>query len=347
MISSRSIFDPNALKDKLAEYDKLMQEPDFWEKKESQVIMRKRKGMLDRLEKLTKLIQTIDDLLELSELVAPEDEEYSEIVEEYSNLMESVESMELDSYLSGRDDDKDCIVVIHSGAGGTEAQDWADMLLRMYTRFFEKKGFKYDIVDLTPGDEAGIKGATITVEGEYAYGYMKCEIGVHRLVRISPYDSNSRRHTSFASLFAYPQASDDIDIEINPDDLRIDTYRASGAGGQHVNKTSSAVRITHEPSGIVVQSQNERSQHRNKDTAMKILRSRLYAAEMEKRDEEKQKMEDKKRKIEWGSQIRSYVLHPYKMVKDLRSEVKVGDADSVLDGNIEVFIKACLENGIV
>lgn len=341
--NSRSIFEPEKMAEELSNIDKQMAEPGFFESRSSKQVLKRRKILEKNLRRIRDAFKQVDDIVELFSMVSPEDEEYKELTEEYIKLENIISELELDSYLSEPDDDKDAILTIHSGAGGTEACDWADMLSRMYMRFFEKEGFQYDIVDIQPGDEAGIKGITFTVEGDYAYGYLKCEIGVHRLVRISPYDSNSRRHTSFASVFAYPQVSDDVEIDIKSEDLRVDTYRASGAGGQHVNKTDSAVRITHIPTNIVVQSQSERSQHRNRDTAMKLLKARIYAHEMEKLESEKQELEKKKMKIEWGSQIRSYVLHPYKMVKDLRTEIKVGDAASVLDGNIKIFIKAFLE----
>jgi peptide chain release factor 2 len=233
-------------------------------------------------------------------------------------------------------------VEIHAGAGGTEAQDWAEMLLRMYLRWAEREGYKTEMLDTLPGEEAGIKSATFSLEGEYSYGRMKAEVGIHRLVRISPFDANARRHTSFAALFVYPAADEDADIEVNESDLKIDTYRASGAGGQHVNKTDSAVRITHLPTGIVVQCQNERSQHKNKAMAMKILKSRLYDLELEKKREEKDTLHKEKKDIAWGSQIRSYVLQPYQLVKDHRTNVEIGNISAVLDGDINRFIQEYL-----
>ncbi len=234
------------------------------------------------------------------------------------------------------------ILTIHPGAGGVDSQDWAEILYRMYSRWIERAGYKHAVLDYQPADEAGIKDATLEIEGDWAYGYLKAESGVHRLVRISPFDANSRRHTSFASVFVTPAVSDDITVEIDETDLRIDTYRASGAGGQHVNKTSSAVRITHLPTKIVAQSQSERSQHRNRETAMRILRSRLYQLELEKRREKEDELASGKMKIEWGSQIRSYVLHPYNMVKDHRTEVETSNVQSVLDGDLDSFIEAYL-----
>jgi len=243
---------------------------------------------------------------------------------------------------SGEHDENNALITIHAGAGGTEAQDWVDMLLRMYLRWAEEKEFKTDILDYLPGDEAGVKGVTVMVKGHYAYGYLRSEMGIHRLVRISPFDTGGRRHTSFASVFIFPELDDNIDIDIDEKDLRIDTYRASGAGGQHVNKTSSAVRITHLPTGIVAQCQNERSQHRNKDMAFKMLRARLYDREKEIQAKEQEQLHGEKKEIGWGSQIRSYVLQPYRMVKDHRTNCEVGNVDGVLDGNLEPFINAYL-----
>lgn len=244
--------------------------------------------------------------------------------------------------LSGENDFNNAIVSIHAGAGGTEAQDWSEMMLRMYLRWAEKRGFKTELVDILQGEEAGVKSATFIVNGDYAYGYLKAEIGIHRLVRISPFDANARRHTSFASLFVYPDIEDDVVIEIDDKDLRVDTYRASGAGGQHINKTDSAVRITHIPSGIVVQCQNERSQHMNRATAMKLLKARLYEKEMEEREKEMNKLHASKKQIAWGSQIRSYILQPYQMVKDHRTGREMGNVDAVLNGELDGFIEAYL-----
>ena len=250
--------------------------------------------------------------------------------------------IELSQMLGGADDRRNAIVSLHPGAGGTEAQDWAEILLRMYLRWADRRGYRKEILEYQPGEEAGLKSVTFTVEGDYAYGYLKAEAGIHRLVRISPFDANSRRHTSFASVFVYPEIDETIKIEINEADLRIDTYRSSGAGGQHVNKTDSAVRLTHLPTNIVVACQNERSQHKNKAMAMKILRSRLYELELEKQKERMETYHKTKKEIAWGSQIRSYVLHPYRMVKDHRTGIEVGNADAVLDGDIDRFIQAYL-----
>lgn len=265
-----------------------------------------------------------------------------DIQSELNSLKDAVENLEFKSMLSGKDDNKNCILTIHSGAGGTEAQDWADMLLRMYLRWGEKNNFKMTLIDMLEGDGAGIKSATVEVEGEYAFGYMKAENGVHRLVRISPFDSNKRRHTSFASVFVIPEIDDTIEIDINPADLRVDTYRSGGKGGQNVNKVETAVRITHIPSGLVAACQSERSQLQNRTNAMKLLKSKLYQVEREKQTAELDEIEKSKLKIEWGSQIRSYVFHPYNMVKDHRTDVETSDTQGVMDGDIDKFIKAYL-----
>jgi peptide chain release factor 2 len=280
----------------------------------------------------------------LLELADEESDESSvrEVKEQVSDLNRKIKSLSLGMMLSGRDDKNNAIVSINAGAGGTEAQDWAEMLFRMYLRYVEKKAFKSEIIDLQPGDEAGIKSATFTVSGDYAYGYLKSETGVHRLVRISPFNASGKRHTSFASVFVYPEVDQDIVIDIDDKDLRIDVFRASGSGGQHVNKTSSAVRITHLPTGIMVQCQQEKSQHRNKDLAMKVLKARLYQNEKRKQDLKMQEIHDSKEDIAWGSQIRSYVLHPYQLVKDHRLDMDIGNVNAVLDGEIEPFIEGML-----
>jgi peptide chain release factor 2 len=266
----------------------------------------------------------------------------SEVRVELDALRAEIERLETATLLPGENDRLNAIVTIHPGAGGTESQDWAEMLLRMYKRWAERHGFKFQVMEFQAGEEAGLKSATFTVTGDYAYGLLSSEIGVHRLVRISPFDAAARRHTSFASVFVSPEIDETINIELKPEELRIETYRSTGAGGQHVNTTDSAVRITHLPSGTVAQCQNERSQHRNKEIAMKFLRSKLYELELLKRREASQKLEDSKMEIGFGSQIRSYVLHPYRLVKDLRTKFEVGDADRVLDGDLDPFIKAYL-----
>lgn len=271
--------------------------------------------------------------------------EETDLNEELEKLEKVLLQSELRLILSGEQDQNHAIVTVHPGAGGTESQDWASMLLRMYLRWAERKGYQTEIVDYLAGEEAGLKSATFLVKGDYAYGYLKSESGVHRLVRISPFDANRRRHTSFASVFVYPRIDEDIEVEINDKDLRIDTFRSSGPGGQHVNVTDSAVRITHIPTGIVVQCQNERSQHRNKETALMVLRSRLYERALRDRKEQHAQLEEGKKEIAWGNQIRSYVLHPYRMAKDHRTNVEVGDVDRVLDGDIGSFIKAFLMHG--
>jgi peptide chain release factor 2 len=278
-------------------------------------------------------------LLELAEEGEPVVDELEKVIRAFD---QELQEAELRALFFDEDDARNAILTIHPGAGGTESQDWAQMLFRMYLRFAERKGFKSQVIDFQPGEEAGLKSATIRIEGDYAFGLLSQESGVHRLVRISPFDANKRRHTSFAAVFVYPEIEENIEIEINPDDLRIDTYRASGKGGQHVNRTDSAVRITHLPTGIIVQCQNERSQHQNKATALKLLKARLYEIEKKKKQEKIDKLEDLKSDIAWGSQIRSYVLHPYKMIKDLRTRLETGEVDRILDGDLDEFIKASL-----
>jgi peptide chain release factor 2 len=269
-------------------------------------------------------------------------ETIAEVSHQVQTAAKEIHQFSFDLMLDDEDDPKNCIVSINAGAGGTDAQDWAEMLFRMYTRWIERKGFKVDIVDFQPGDEAGIKGVTFMASGNYAYGYLKTEVGVHRLVRISPFNASGKRHTSFASVFVYPELDKEIMVEIDDKDLRIDAFRASGAGGQHVNKTSSAIRITHLPSGIVVQCQQEKSQHRNKELAMKVLKARLYQREKQKQNDMLQEMHDSKDEIAWGSQIRSYVMHPYQIVKDHRTNLDVGNINSVLDGALDPFMEGAL-----
>lgn len=286
----------------------------------------------------------VDDLTILADLAESENdlEGWNDVTTEAVSVKKVLSSLEFRTMLSGDDDSRNAILTIHPGAGGTESNDWAQMLLRMYLRYCERAGFKTTILDEQPGETAGIKSATVEVSGEYAFGYLRAEIGVHRLVRISPFDFNSRRHTSFASIFVYPEVETDEEVEINPNDLRIDTFRASGAGGQHINKTDSAVRITHFPTNIVVTCQSERSQHRNRDNAMKILRARLYQKKREEEAQKRQELEDTKKEIAWGSQIRSYVFHPYNMVKDHRTDIETSNVQAVMDGEIDEFIEGYL-----
>ena len=275
-----------------------------------------------------------------------EEEEDAQFLEEVrvelNSLEKELKNLEFERMLDDPDDHLNALLTIHPGAGGTESQDWAQMLMRMYLRWIERKGFKSRVMDLQSGEEAGIKSVTIEVEGKYAFGYLRAEIGVHRLVRLSPFDANKRRHTSFASIFVYPEVENDVEISVNPNDLRVDTYRASGAGGQHVNKTDSAVRITHIPTGVVVQCQSERSQRMNRENAMKILMSRLYQKKKEEEKQKLQELEDSKKEIAWGSQIRSYVFHPYNLVKDHRTKVETSNTQDVMDGNIDEFIQSYL-----
>jgi peptide chain release factor 2 len=270
--------------------------------------------------------------------------ELAELNEQAEQIERRLDRLEFESLLSGPDDHRDAILTIHPGAGGTESQDWAEMLFRMYNRWIERRGFSAQLIDYQPGDEAGLKSATLEVKGDYVYGFLKAESGVHRLVRISPFDASARRHTSFASVHVFPLVEDNVEIEIKEDDVRVDTYRASGAGGQHVNKTSSAVRLTHEPTGIVVTCQSERSQHKNKDAAFRVLKARLYQLQREEEARKREKYEKNKLKIEWGSQIRSYVFHPYNMVKDHRTNVETGNVQAVMDGDLDRFIEAYLSD---
>ena len=330
---------------RIRELEKESLQDGFWNDPEkASGILREKSRLTDAVEKWKKQKSNLDDLRILAEIAAEEKDDriQEEIRSELETLDTAVREDELKMMLGSEQDPMNAILSIHAGAGGTEAQDWAEMLLRMYLRWAERKGFEANIIDYLPGDEAGVKSVTWTLRGEYAYGYAKAEIGIHRLVRISPFDAGARRHTSFASVFVYPEVDDRIVIEIDEKDLRIDTYRSTGAGGQHVNKTDSAVRLTHLPTGIVVQCQNERSQHKNKAMAMKYLRSRLYEMKLREQNEKLEEINKTKKDIAWGSQIRSYVLHPYKMVKDHRTNVETGNVNRVLDGDIDDFIKAYL-----
>ncbi len=300
--------------------------------------------MVIGLEELTNGLEDAGDLLEMA-VEEGDEETVDAVVADLEGFERRVADLEFRRMFSGEADGNNAFLDIQAGSGGTEAQDWAEMLLRMYLRWAERRGFKAELMEVTAGEVAGIKSATVKVDGEYAFGWLRTEIGVHRLVRKSPFDSGNRRHTSFAAVFVSPEIDDSFEIEIDPSDLRIDVYRASGAGGQHVNRTESAVRITHNPSGIVVQCQNQRSQHQNKDTAMKQLRAKLYELEMQKRRDDAQALEDSKSDIGWGSQIRSYVLDQSR-IKDLRTNVEIGNTQSVLDGNLDPFIEASLKSGL-
>jgi peptide chain release factor 2 len=329
----------------IKELEALCLREDFWNDQDKARDVLKKKTRLDHIVVHWKGLKgTVDDLNELYELASVEEDEEAliEVGRDLEKLATAVRDEELKLMLGSEQDPMNAILSIHAGAGGTEAQDWAEMLLRMYLRWAERRRFKTTIIDFLPGDEAGVKSVTLTMEGEYAYGYAKAEIGIHRLVRISPFDAGARRHTSFASVFVYPEIDDEIVVEIDEDDLRIDTYRSTGAGGQHVNKTDSAVRLTHLPTGIVVQCQNERSQHKNKAMAMKYLKSRIYEMKLKEQNAKLDEVNKSKKDIAWGSQIRSYVLHPYKMIKDHRTNLEVGNATRVLDGDIDDFIEAYL-----
>jgi peptide chain release factor 2 len=310
--------------------------------------MRERTQLESGIKEVDGLFNDLRDTLDLTELAEAEDDKdvLAEAEDAMNDLLARAQKAQLKTLLSGEADANDCYLLIQAGAGGTEAQDWAEILLRMYTRWADQHGYTTEWLEESPGEEAGIKSTTVKISGENAYGWLKTESGVHRLVRISPYDSSARRHTSFASAYVTPMIDDNIDIDIDEKDLRIDTYRASGAGGQHVNKTESAIRITHQPSGIVVQCQNDRSQHKNRAQAMSMLRARLYEMELKKREDEAQAANDTKTDIGWGHQIRSYVLQPYQMVKDLRTEVETSNTAGVLDGDIDMFLEAALASKI-
>jgi len=320
--------------------------PGFWDDIDaSQKILQKTKILKNKVEKYERLYSLYEDTLVLIDMANAEDDEsyLEEITAAVEEIKSTTDVMTLETLLSGDYDKNNAILTLHPGAGGTEAQDWVDMLLRMYTRWAERRNFSVETMDYLPGDEAGVKSVTLLISGENAYGYLKCEKGVHRLVRISPFDSSGRRHTSFASAEVMPVIDDDIDVEINPDDLRIDTYRSSGAGGQHINKTSSAIRITHLPTGIVVACQNERSQHKNKDYAMKMLKAKLIELKEKENQEKMDDIKGEQKDIAWGSQIRSYVFHPYNLVKDHRTNFEMGNIGAVMDGDIDGFINEYLK----
>ena len=339
----RSIFDAPKLRERLSEVEKQTADPSLWSNPEkSQQVMREKKRLETSLATDADLTRRVTDIDAYFELAHEGEEVSADLRREIDALRTLVDKLEIETLLSGPNDDRNAIVTIHPGAGGTESQDWAEMLMRMYLRWAEREGFSTSMYEYQPGEEAGIKSATFGVNGEHAYGLLTSEIGVHRLVRISPFDQAKRRHTSFASVFVSPEIDEGIEVDIKPEDIRIDTYRSGGKGGQHVNTTDSAVRITHIPTGIVVACQNERSQHKNKEKAMSILRSRLYEYQLEKKKEETKQIEDSKLDIDFGSQIRSYVLQPYRMVKDLRTREEIGDVDRVLDGDLNQLIRAYL-----
>jgi len=342
------IFDFDAKQERLEEVLRLGEDPTLWEDaKRAQEVGKEKKSLEEVVDTVLKVERDLRDARELFEMASGEgdDDSVLSVADDLASVETVVGGMEFRRMFSGELDSANCFIDIQSGAGGTEAQDWASMLLRMYLHYCEKRGFQTEILEDSPGEVAGLKSATLKISGDYAYGYLRTETGIHRLVRKSPFDSGNRRHTSFAAIFVYPEVDDSIEVDINPADLRIDTFRASGAGGQHINKTDSAVRITHNPTGIVVQCQNDRSQHRNRAEAMAMLKSRLYEAELRKRTSEKQALEDSKTDVGWGHQIRSYVLDQSR-IKDLRTNVEVGNTQSVLDGDLDIFIEASLKQGL-
>ncbi|PYX01168.1 MAG: peptide chain release factor 2 [Acidobacteria bacterium] len=336
-------LDAGKLRQNLAEIDKQAADPNLWSNpQKSQQVMREKKRLENVLSTEADLMRRTGDIAAYFDLAREGENVDADLRKEIDSLRQVVDRLETETLLSGENDARNAIVTIHPGAGGTESQDWADMLLRMYLRWAERQRFQTVLYDYQPGDEAGLKSATFAVNGDYAFGLLTSEIGVHRLVRISPFDQAKRRHTSFASVYVSPEIDDSIEVVIKPDDIRVDTYRSSGKGGQHVNTTDSAVRITHIPTGLVASCQNERSQHKNRERAMSMLRSKLYEYEMEKRREETKKIEDSKLDIDFGSQIRSYVLQPYRLIKDHRTKIEVGDVDRVLDGDLQPFIRGYL-----
>jgi peptide chain release factor 2 len=331
-------------KKKLGELEKESADPKLWENQaRAKKLMQEKKGLEKEVGSWEELLNGVEDLGALADLA--KEEELAELKKELEDLQKKANSLELSALLGGKYDKSSAILAINAGAGGTDAQDWAQILLRMYTRWSESRGYKVEMPEISYGEEAGVKSATLIVSGLYAYGYLKTESGIHRLVRISPFSSEGKRHTSFAAVEVIPEITEDIEVDVNPRDLRVDTYRASGPGGQHVNKTDSAVRITHLPTGIVAQSQSDRSQHANREAAMRILKARLYEMMLLQRKEKIEELRGEKKKIEWGSQIRSYVFHPYTMVKDHRTAVEVGNVQKVVDGELDEFIEAALRKG--
>lgn len=336
--------------DRLRSLEERTKDPHLWDDPEKARLVAQKKNELSiKIEPWLELRKELFDFPDLIELTLDEigEQGTQSLNEDFQKILEKLENLQIEGALNGKDDGRNAFINIHPGAGGTESQDWAEMLLRMFTRYLEKRGYKSELVDVQEGETAGIKNATIYIQGDKAFGYLKSESGVHRLVRISPFDSNKRRHTSFASVYVTPELDDNIDIQVDDKDLRVDVYRSSGAGGQHVNTTDSAVRMTHLPTGIVVSCQNERSQIKNRDTAMKMLKARLYDLEKRKADEEKEKSGGEKRDIAWGSQIRSYVFHPYNMVKDHRTDYETANVHGVMDGDLEPFIMAYLKSRIL
>ena len=346
MVIFEVIFDLDKQEKELERIENIMSKTDFWKKSQEEIsrINQERASIKEDVDQWQRLSRETDDARVLAQMALEEDDDTTlkEVEKDVLRLEKEIERLEFQSLLGDPDDKRNAILAINAGAGGTEAQDWVEMLFRMYLRWCESRNMSTRIIDYLEGDEAGVKNVTFTVTGPYAYGYLKSEHGIHRMVRISPFDATGRRHTSFASVSVYPEVDTNIDIKIDEKDLRIDTFRASGPGGQHVNKTSSAVRITHLPTGIVVQCQNEKSQHRNKDMAMKVLMSRLYELEKSKLEQKKQEIHQNQKEIAWGSQIRSYVFNPYRLVKDHRTNEEVGNLERVMDGDIDMFIDAYL-----
>ncbi|MDI1471823.1 MAG: peptide chain release factor 2 [Thermodesulfovibrio sp.] len=341
------VFEFDKLKNRIEEIEKELLKEEVWKNLDKiKEIQKEKNRLLETIEPIENITKRVLDLEEALTIAESEEEGYlllKDLEKDIENIRSQIDNLEIKLLLKGQHDINNAIVSIHPGAGGTESQDWAEILMRMYLRWAEKKGFKVQIIDLQTGEEAGIKDVTFTVEGPFAYGYLKAEVGVHRLVRISPFDANKRRHTSFAAVHVCPEIEDNIQIDIKEDDLRIDTFRASGAGGQHVNKVSSAVRIVHIPTGIFVSCQTERSQHRNKELAMKILKSKLYNLMQKEKEEKMKALTGDKKNISWGNQIRSYILHPYRLIKDHRTDLEVYNVDQVLDGDIDIFIEAYLK----